>query len=496
MGKFGESLQDFLTWFAAEHKKLNPLDNEQSRLLLASLAYSCGSSYNWNAKTFRSEMSDKGIKTCWAFERRKGAFSWRLAALVWTPVSYMLLLFSFFFVLTIMLALVPTVAWAWVGSWIVALWTLLVWMLTAVSAAVAAWLPAIVEPLAVIGGAVVWLWDVLVEVITPLLFWLPANVEIWLESHISSSFQLFLHELRFVFGLASIFGVFVAAVLLFFPSQASARAFGFVDPGPNSVTLIFCGSTFRDNFLINACVWLHPGPLRHFGFHRAWDHIKPEVEEWLARALPKEGEIILAGHSLGGALAEIAAYDLCDQYNIKAVVAFGSSRIGGPQMRLNYKKRRDHRGESLQQRTWHITHATDGIPRLPPTAAFKHVGEGYLLSPDAGLWPIKDSYLQGVRQMQREADLKSVANMTFPWRMAAKLVEFSRYIANTLTYYYFMLPRGVKQDHNVRIYYDALDKGAKRFVSPPWETTPDPQTSEPAEPLTSRSKADPSPERP
>ena len=373
-------------------------------------------------------------------------------------------------------------------------------MLTTAFSAITTWLPeSIVGLLTLIGGFLVWLWVDFWEVTIPLLFWLPANAEIWLDGHVSGPFQFFVHELRFVFGLALSCGVLVAAVLLFFPSRASGRAFGFVEPGTNSATLIFCGSTFPDNFLINACVWLHPGPLRHFGFHRAWDHIKPEVDEWLAGALPKDGEIVLAGHSLGGALAEIAAYDLCDQYNIKAVVAFGSSRIGGPQMRLNYKKRRDHRGEFLQPRTWHITHANDGIPRLPPTAAFKHVGEGYLLSSDGGLRPVKsilDIFRRSLRQESREADPESAENATFPWRIAVGIVRIIRYSPSTFAYYYYMVPRGVKRDHNVRIYRDALKKGAKSFAPAQAETASDPTTSNPAETPADHSKADLSPERP
>ena len=79
-----------------QYNKLNPLASEQSRLLVVSLPRSCASSYNWNAKTFQLEMAGQNIPTYRAFERRSGTFSWRLAALVWTPVSYVLLLFSFF----------------------------------------------------------------------------------------------------------------------------------------------------------------------------------------------------------------------------------------------------------------------------------------------------------------------------------------------------------------------------------------------------------------
>ena len=43
-------------------------------------------------------------------------------------------------------------------------------------------------------------------------------------------------------------------------------------------------------------------PLRHWGFKRAWQRLRDPVKKWIEAKLPQDGDIILTGHSLGGAV--------------------------------------------------------------------------------------------------------------------------------------------------------------------------------------------------
>jgi pimeloyl-ACP methyl ester carboxylesterase len=67
-------------------------------------------------------------------------------------------------------------------------------------------------------------------------------------------------------------------------------------------------------------------PRRHLGFLKCWKRLKPQVEQWLRQNWP-EG-IILTGHSLGAALAQVAAIDLCERWRIDAVIGFGAPLVG------------------------------------------------------------------------------------------------------------------------------------------------------------------------
>jgi hypothetical protein len=282
-----------------------------------------------------------------------------------------------------------------------------------------------------------------------------------------------------------------------------------VDPGANRVIIVLCGSQFIDNFTINACVWLHRNPLRHFGFHRAWRHIAADVTAWLEEVLPPGGEIILTGHSLGGALAEVAAFDLAGRFPVSFVAAFGSSRIGGPDMRALYKERRDCRGALLHECTWHITHSDDTVPRLPPNRHFVHVGKGYLLSNAGHLregqrGSIYDSYFRLVDRgvgltgvlfgfaadeskptavSGRVGDVDAVNPApgqldldtgSLPPRRGNPQVGFFTgalarvvfYTPGAFGYHGRVVIKGLSRDHKMRLYRDALQKRAALLAEP------------------------------
>jgi hypothetical protein len=77
-----------------------------------------------------------------------------------------------------------------------------------------------------------------------------------------------------------------------------------------------------------------PSPGRHVGFAIAWASIKDDVERWLEEVLMTGDamSIIYAGHSLGGAMALLAAFDHAREHQphwISGVVTFGAPMVGG-----------------------------------------------------------------------------------------------------------------------------------------------------------------------
>ena len=93
-----------------------------------------------------------------------------------------------------------------------------------------------------------------------------------------------------------------------------------------------------------------PAPGRHVGFSIAWAALKDEIEDWLSEALEK-GEIdkiIYSGHSLGGAMAQVAAFDHARieaaiardrgiaPNRVGAVVTFGAPAVGSTDFAAAY----------------------------------------------------------------------------------------------------------------------------------------------------------------
>jgi hypothetical protein len=508
-----------------------PLDGEDPALF-ARLGRYCARSYRWTRRKFAKEIAQDRVTTSKVFCRHMGPLSWQPRALIGMLISYVTLLFSFALIVTLILALPPIIlslwgdpddpvhyAAGWTGSHFV---EGLAWLLTGLSRLIIApftmleqWLPASFVSIfsacaVVVGGIVGWILGVVREILFPFAFWLPAGLQEWFGGS-PYWIQFFLYELRVMFGLAVFFGSLFGVLVLFFPWLASGRAFGLVDPDGKSVTIIFCGSTFLDNFTINACVLPYCGPLRHLGFHRAWSHIKGPIELWLDDVLPKGAKLVLAGHSLGGALAEIAAYDLAGRFEVSLVLAFGSSRIGGPTMQQLYK---DRAKAALHRCSWHITHGDDAVPRLPPTRFFAHAGRGYLLSKTGELRlgerpahfedyvhavetrtrmsrlflnpaPLSEEEKQGrilldpvslrplpvsnLEKFKAKARIfvffvRDQAQQPVLWA-TAMVVALGFFILGMLAYYVLMLKRGFSGDHNVGLYRDALAERASRIFT-------------------------------
>ncbi|HET6789703.1 MAG TPA: lipase family protein [Aquabacterium sp.] len=96
----------------------------------------------------------------------------------------------------------------------------------------------------------------------------------------------------------------------------------------------------------------------HRGFQRALDSIWPDIE---ARLRTLSCPVFYAGHSLGAALAILAAVRRAP----RAVYAFGAPRVGNALFVAQAQERVIHR----------VVHGADLITALPPTfLGYRHVG--------------------------------------------------------------------------------------------------------------------------
>lgn len=154
-----------------------------------------------------------------------------------------------------------------------------------------------------------------------------------------------------------------------------------------------------------------PSPGRHVGFSIAWAALKDQVEDWLADALEAEGDhrvegIVYAGHSLGGAMAQIAAYDharteerLRLKSRIVAVATFGAPAIGGTALAQDYRR-------LLGDRTVLLESSGDLVPRIMNRWYYRW------------LYPLRQRAAAGVQlHLQDNTGFQKVAT---PWQFASE----------------------------------------------------------------------------
>jgi hypothetical protein len=118
------------------------------------------------------------------------------------------------------------------------------------------------------------------------------------------------------------------------------------------------------DFMTNADFWLTDWPKAgkvHRGFKKALDEVWEDLFAYLT-ALQRGGrKIWMTGHSLGAALATLAA----DRYGeVQGVYTFGSPRVGN----LRFK-------ESYLNRAYRFVNGSDIVAKIPPSGFYVHVGE-------------------------------------------------------------------------------------------------------------------------
>ena len=156
-----------------------------------------------------------------------------------------------------------------------------------------------------------------------------------------------------------------------------------VEGGPTALTSGLWGE--RDDAIVFAVAGTDPGIPRtlltdglirlkdgiHEGFGRAFDLVKSHLVEAIEMARSMGKPLVLAGHSLGGALAVLAA-----EYSARVaghapevVYTFGCPRVGDANFAGSF------RDLGLSSVTYRLVHGADLVPRVPPTGlSYVHVG--------------------------------------------------------------------------------------------------------------------------
>jgi triacylglycerol lipase len=118
---------------------------------------------------------------------------------------------------------------------------------------------------------------------------------------------------------------------------------------------------------LNSGLEVAPGPV-HRGFDRAFDAVSDQVTQALAEHGTEP--LLITGHSLGGALAVIAADHILSEEKLRAtaVYAFGMPRVGDEDFSVRYN-------DTLGATTYRLVNGDDIVASVPPSRlGFRHVG--------------------------------------------------------------------------------------------------------------------------
>jgi hypothetical protein len=230
-----------------------------------------------------------------------------------------------------------------------------------------------------------------------------------------------------------------------------------IDQQPNDLIISFRGTADLTNWLTDLdCAFsylcLDSNAEVHAGFLKAWHSVRDEVLRAYV-ALAGNRRVWITGHSLGGALAVLAATDFFLQRlpTVCGCYTFGQPRTGNLAFREWYQV-------WLGARTFRVIHADDMVARIPwLLGAYRHVGhEVFYPSPagssslapqlDPPLWSKLPSDVRGLwRELAPCLTRETLCQLTGAialrdWVMIVKIVRTAKI--------------ALLNDHHVNLYAD------------------------------------------
>jgi len=155
--------------------------------------------------------------------------------------------------------------------------------------------------------------------------------------------------------------------------HAGPRAFVLAAPD-GSRTVVFRGTTDAEGWVTDLDAERAPcgfgdGIAVHEGFVAHWQFLRERIAPAVKGAQVLGRPVTLAGHSLGGAMATLAAIELARTgYRVERVVTFGSPRVGNAAFAGAYEL------AGLVEKTTRYVHSFDPVPWLPTCLfGFRHV---------------------------------------------------------------------------------------------------------------------------
>ncbi len=125
--------------------------------------------------------------------------------------------------------------------------------------------------------------------------------------------------------------------------------------------------------------------LVHMGFQLVYEHIRHNVAKLIANACQGAKRILVTGHSLGGAVAVLAGYDIGKNVTagvVPELYTLAGPRAGAPDFALNFNK--------LIAVCNRIVNFMDVVPQVPLPPAYQHVGQEILVQ--GGFRPLDVAY--------------------------------------------------------------------------------------------------------
>jgi triacylglycerol lipase len=184
----------------------------------------------------------------------------------------------------------------------------------------------------------------------------------------------------------------------------------------------------------------------HTGFDDAFSQVAVEIQQFLNQEEFKDKPLFITGHSLGGALATVAAKKLSHRGGIASCYTFGSPRVGNVDW-----------STGIKTPIYRVVNAVDPVTMLPPSGVtielsswalgfIPYIGttiKKILLSKFGGYYHCGDMRYLSIVKAGDYADVNLLYGVSFIFRVRA-------FIKNS------MLGSKIPADHSITVYRNKL----------------------------------------
>ena len=152
----------------------------------------------------------------------------------------------------------------------------------------------------------------------------------------------------------------------------------FVAATPDTIVVAFRGTAGLQDWLsdLNAFSTSTSYGSLHRGFYFAFQAVKSSLEQIIRNMGLTNRKLVLTGHSLGGALATVAAAEWTGSFDIRSVYTYGQPRVCKSDTASHIEQR-------LGSKFFRIVNDDDIVSRVPP--GFTHVGKLFRFGPSGSV---------------------------------------------------------------------------------------------------------------